>query len=117
MSKLGFNPELLNHDSAEQMRLNPPNFSVDRFNDPIFRDGSALIIVCFSFRKKLRGDEIETSWQKLSAEVVAHAHSLALQIADIRCEDAQTCLERKKHIRDILGYPITFCNPLTQKYE
>jgi len=117
MAKLGFKPELLNHDAAQQMRLNPPNFSPDLFNDPVFRDGNALLIVCYSFRKKYRNDEIETAWKKLYPGVVTRAHILAGQIGDITCEDAATCLVRKKKIRDVLGYPITFCNPTTMKYE
>ena len=117
MSRRGFKPELLNHDTAEQMRLHPPTYPANYFDNPIVKDGNALLIVCFSFRKRYRGDEIEPSWQKLSTDVVARAHILASQIGGIGFDDARTCLGRKKYIRDVLGYPITFCNPLTGEYE
>ncbi|HUJ30073.1 MAG TPA: ImmA/IrrE family metallo-endopeptidase [Candidatus Acidoferrum sp.] len=117
MLKEGFRPQVLNHDSAEQLRLNPPHFPAELYNDEIFRDGNALLIVCFSFRKRYQGDEIESSWNKLQPDIVTRAHVLKAQIGDIACVDAATCLARKKRIRDVLGYPITFCDPLTGQNE
>lgn len=117
MSTLGFEPEILNHDSAERLRLNPPSIFAGTFDDPVMMDGNALVVVCYSFRKRYRGDEIEPAWQKLYPDIVVRARALASQIGDIRCDTAQKCLEKKKRIRDILGYPITFFNPLTRQFE
>jgi hypothetical protein len=117
MRKLGFTPEVLNHDSAEQMRTNPPIFPGEGLKDPVLRDGNALLIVCYTFRLKSGDDEIESSWKKLSPEVLARSQVLAKQIGDISCDKAQECLNQKKHIRDVLGYPIKFCNPLTGCFE
>lgn len=61
MSKLGFEPEVLNRDTAEGLRLNPPRFPADAYSDPIFVDANALLIVCYSFRKRYRGDKIEAT--------------------------------------------------------
>jgi hypothetical protein len=117
MSKLGFEPEVLNRDTAEGLRLNPPRFPADAFSDPVFMDVNALLIVCYSFRKRYREDAIEPTWQKANPDVVARAQALASQIGDINCDVAQSCLAKKKRIRDILGYPITFLNPLTGQFE
>jgi hypothetical protein len=117
MSKLGFEPEVLNRDTAEGLRLNPPRFPAGAFNDPIFVDVNALLIVCYSFRKRYLGDEIEPTWQKVNPDVVARAHALASRIGYTNCDGAQSCLTKKKRIRDILGYPITFLNPLTNQFE
>ena len=117
MSKLGFEPEVLNRDTAEGLRLSPPRFPAGAFSDPIFVDVNALLIVCYSFRKRYLGDDIEPTWQKVYPDVVARAHALASQIGDVNCDVAQSCLAKKKRIRDILGYPITFFNPLTNQFE
>jgi hypothetical protein len=117
MSKLGFEPEVLNRDTAERLRLHPPRFPAGAFGDPVFVDVNALLIVCYSFRKRYPEDEIEPTWQKLNPDVVARFHALASQIGDINCDVAQSCLAKKKRIRDVLGYPITFLNPLTKQFE
>ncbi len=117
MSKLGFEPEVLNRDTAEGLRLNPPNFPVEAYNDPIFEDVNALLIFCYSFRKRYLGDEIEPTWQKANPQVAARARALASRIGDINCDAAQSCLAKKKRIRDVLGYPTAFLNPLTNQFE
>jgi hypothetical protein len=117
MSKLGFKPEVLNRDTAEGLRLNPPSFPAEAFKDPIFADVNALLIVCYSFRKRYLGDEIEPTWHKANPGVAARAHALASRIGDINCDAAQSCLAKKKRIRDVLGYPTTFLNPLTNQFE
>jgi IrrE N-terminal-like domain len=117
VSEKGFRPEVLNHDSVEHLRSNPPLFPADSFKDPVFRDGNALLIVCFAFRTRYPNDDIEPIWNEYRPDIVARAHDLKAQIGDIGCDDAATCLARKKHIRDVLGYPITFCNPLTGRNE
>jgi hypothetical protein len=119
MSKLGFEPEVLNRDTAEGLRLNPPKFPAEAYNDPIFEDVNALLIFCYSFRKRYLGDEIEPTWQKANPQVAARARALASQIGDISCDAAQSCLAKKKRIRDVLGYPTptTFLNPLTNQFE
>jgi hypothetical protein len=117
MSNLGFEPEVLNRDTAEGLRLSPPRFPAGAFSDPIFVDVNALLIVCYSFRKRYLGDDIEPTWQKVYPDVVARAHALASQIGDVNCDVAQSCLAKKKRIRDILGYPITFFNLLTNQFE
>jgi hypothetical protein len=117
MSKLDFEPEVLNRDTAKGLRLKPPRFLAGAFNDPVFVDVNALLIVCYSFRKRYLGDEIEPTWQKVNPDVVARAHALASGIGDINCDAAQSCLAKKKRIRDILEYPIAFLNPLTNQFE
>jgi hypothetical protein len=117
MSKLGFEPEVLNRDTAEGLRLNPPRFPAGAFDDPLFEDVNALLIVCYSFRKRYPGDEIEATWQKTNPRVAARARALALRIGDINCDAAQSCLAKKKRIRDVLGYPATFFNPLNDQFE
>jgi hypothetical protein len=113
----GFEPQVLNHDTAEQLRLHPPTYLADRLNDPIVRDGNALLIVCFNFRLKYPSDQIENTWLAINPDIVARAHALAFKVGNITCNDAQTCFEQKQHIRDVLGYPITFCNPQDGKFE
>ena len=117
MSKLGFEPEVLNRDSLDRLRYAPPRIPPGMLNDAVMLDGNAFLIICSSFRKRYPGDDIEPIWQKLDAGVVARARVLTPQIGDIRCDSAQSCLEKKKRIRDILGYPITFLNPLTGRFE
>jgi hypothetical protein len=117
MSKEGFHPEVINHDSVEQLRLNPPRFPADFNVDPVLRDGNALLIVCFAFRTRYPNDEIEPFWNENHPDIAARARVLRARIGDISCEDAATCLARKKYIRDVLGYPITFCNPPTGRNE
>jgi hypothetical protein len=48
-------------DTFEGMRLNPPRFPADAYNEPIFLDANALLIVCYSFRKRHRRDQIEAT--------------------------------------------------------
>lgn len=117
LAKRGFKPELVNRDSAERLTSHAPYFGPHDLEDPIIRDGNALAIFCFSFRKRYAGDEIEPIWQQRRPEVVERSRELKARIGDIRCRDAEGCLAKKKRIRDVLGYPITFCNPLTGKFE
>jgi len=117
LKKLGFNPEMLNHITAEDLPKVAHNYSAEILMDPIMRDGTALLIVCYSFRLRNPGDEIENTWAKVSTDVVARSHFLANRIGDITCNEAEECLKQKKHIRDVLGYPITICNPRTCEFE
>jgi hypothetical protein len=80
-------------------------------------DGTALLIVCYSHRLRVPSDQIRQTWAGISPGVVLRSDALAKQIGDLRCDDARTCLDRKKRVRDVLGYPITFCNPATGKDE
>lgn len=113
----GFSPELLNRDTIERLNSHPAYFAPHAFDDPIVKDGNALLIVCFSFRKRYHGNDIEPYWQQRHPEVVARARELMTKIGDIHCRNADSCLARKIHIRNVLGYPITFCNPFTGKFE
>jgi hypothetical protein len=117
MALSGFRPELVNRDSAERLRRNRSMATTPSLKEPIYRDGSALLIVCFSFRKRYRGDEIESTWAQISSEIVGRARELAAEIGDITCDNASSCFQKKKHVRDVLGYPITFCDPSTGKLE
>jgi hypothetical protein len=113
-SALGFHPELLNRRRYEHLQL-PPDVQV-RLQDPVYMDGTALLIACDTFRKG-NGNRLLTRWALTSAEVARHAEELRNKIGTIRCDDAKACNERKKQIRDILHYPILFCNPLVGKWE
>lgn len=113
MARLGFNPRILTHASAQEFKQQPPPAPADT----ITTDGSALSLFCFSHRLLAPGDDAEKTWMKISPEVVRRSHELAKKIGDIKCDHARTCLLRKKRIRDVLGYPIRFCNPASGEYE
>ncbi|MGD0760585.1 MAG: hypothetical protein ABR921_16920 [Candidatus Sulfotelmatobacter sp.] len=113
MANLGFDPKVLNHDAAENLKRQPPVAP----NDPIAFNGTALLVVCYSHRLRAPSDQIQQTWAQISPAVAQRSEVLAKQIGDIGCNDARTCLDRKKRVRDALGYPITFCNPATGEDE
>lgn len=113
MARLGFNPRTLNHEASENLKQSPPPIP----NTQLIRDGNALLIVCYSYRIKSQFDQIEQTWMEINPDIVQRSHILAQQMGDIKCTDARSCFSRKKHIRDVLRYSVTFCNPASGKYE
>lgn len=111
---LGFHPELLNRRRYEHPQI-PPDVQA-RLRDPGYMDGTALVIACDAFRKG-NGNQLLTRWTSVSAEAVKHAEELRNRIGTIQCGNAEACNEKKNQIRDILHYPILFCNPLVGKWE
>ena len=113
-SALGFHPELLNRKRFAQFQAPPDVYA--KLKDPIYVDGTALVIACDSFRKG-NGNELSKRWALVNQDVTKHADELRKKIGDVRCDGAPACNEKKKQIRDILHYPISLCNPLTGKWE
>jgi hypothetical protein len=113
-SALGFHPERLNRKRFEQFQA--PADVYAKLRDPIYADGTALLIACDSFRKG-NGNELSKRWASVNEDVTKHADELRKKIGDVRCDGAPACNEKKKQIRDILHYPILLCNPLTGKWE
>ena len=113
-SSLGFHPEVLNRRGYERMQL-PPDVQ-QLLQDPIYMDGTALVIAC-SFARKGVGNQGLNRWALVSAEAAKRGEALRNKIGSFTCDGAAACNEKKKQIRDILGYPILICNPLAGKWE
>ena len=111
---LGFHPELLNRRRYEHPQI--PSDVQARLQDPVYLDGTALVIACDTFRKG-NGNQLLTRWTSVSPRAAKHAEELRNKIGTIQCDDAEACNEKKKQIRDTLHYPILFCNPLVGKWE
>jgi hypothetical protein len=117
LKKRGFSPEILNHESANLLRKNQHSFPPEYLADKDTMVYNGLAVYCSSFRLRYRSDNIEDLWSTISPPVVEYAHLLESKVGSLRCGTPATCFEKKKRLRDALGYPIGLRNSDGGKIE